>query len=198
MTPTGVIMKICKECEKEFQEKVSFEKYCSRLCCSKNNQRKISEKFKNDPELRKKKTEYERQRNAKVGRRRDRIKHNAEEKERYRKKNGINSDSDLRCAPKGSGTLTKHGYRQIIKHGHPNCRKNGDMFEHVFIMSEHIGRPLIKGETVHHKNGIREDNRIENLEIWHRSQPPGQRLNEKIEWCKEFLANYGYDVVQRK
>ena len=156
------------------------------------------EKFKNDPELRKKKTEYERLRNAKVGRRRDRIKHNAEEKERYRKKNGINSDADLRCAPKGSGTLTKHGYRQITKHGHPNCRKNGDMFEHVFVMSEHLKRALVKGETVHHKNGIRDDNRIENLELWSHSHPFGQRVEDKIEWCKEFLAIYSYDVVKRK
>lgn len=124
--------------------------------------------------------------------------HSEKEKIRYWKKNGIKTKDDLKVSQKGVGCLTKHGYRKITKKGHPNAWKSGEMFEHVFVMSEHIERALVKGETVHHKNGIRDDNRIENLELWHRSQPPGQRLTEKIEWCKEFLAIYGYDVVQRK
>jgi HNH endonuclease len=126
-----------------------------------------------------------------------RLRKNLIEKERYRKKNRIFSDEDLKCAPKGSGTLTRHGYRQIMMKNHPNSRRGGSMFEHVFVMAQYLGRSLRKGETVHHKNGIKNDNRIENLELWSGSHPYGQRIEDKIQWCKEFLEIYGYDVIKK-
>lgn len=190
-------MKNCIRCNVEFQEKVSFEKYCSLDCCKRSQHDKEMTRRRTNPEYRKKRNDREIARRHKK-RQEDpleRKKHADDEKQRYRRKNNIISDADLKLAPAGSGCITKYGYRKIHKKNHPNAWKNGDIFEHVFIMSEYLERPLRKGETVHHKNGIKIDNRIENLELWSKSHPYGQRVEDKIEWCKEFLAQYGYTVI---
>lgn len=62
--------------------------------------------------------------------------------------------------------------------------------QHRVVMEEHIGRKLIDGESVHHKNGDRTDNRLENLELWSKSQPSGQRVADKVKWAKELLSIY--------
>lgn len=63
------------------------------------------------------------------------------------------------------GISLERGYIRIWRPEHPMARKNGYVFAHRLIMSEHIGRYLTKSEIIHHKNGNRQDNRIENLEI---------------------------------
>ena len=92
---------------------------------------------------------------------------------------------------KGGRHIDRFGYVQVWKPEHPNAKMAGYIHEHRLVMSEHLGRPLKTHENVHHKNGNRQDNRLTNLELWTTSQPSGSRIEEKIEWAKNLLKEYG-------
>lgn len=88
--------------------------------------------------------------------------------------------------------VNANGYKLITMPEHPNALSNGMVPEHRLIMSQALGRPLRRDETVHHRNGIRTDNRIENLELWSRSHGPGQRVEDQVRWAKAILEQYGH------
>jgi len=62
-------------------------------------------------------------------------------------------------------------------------------------MEGHIGRSLLGSETVHHVNGVRNDNRVENLELWSSAQPYGQRVDDKVAWAIDTLRTYRPDAL---
>lgn len=63
------------------------------------------------------------------------------------------------------GRLFHKGYILVHAPDHPNAEKRGYIPEHRLVMSKHLNRPLKPWEMVHHINGIRDDNRLENLKL---------------------------------
>ena len=92
------------------------------------------------------------------------------------------------------GGRTKHhaGYPMVWMPDHPRARTAVKyVFEHIIVMERILGRHLFSDESVHHRNGIRDDNRPENLELWVRPQPNGIRAVEALAWAREIIARYG-------
>lgn len=96
---------------------------------------------------------------------------------------------------KGGRITTKFGYVKKYAPEHPKKITNY-VLEHRLVMEEILGRYLEPNEEVHHINGIRNDNSKENLELWVKSQPPGQRVDDMIEFCYNFLKKYKPEILK--
>lgn len=87
-------------------------------------------------------------------------------------------------SPIGTRKLSRSGYMTVkLESGYWEL-------EHRAVMSAHLGRDLVNDENVHHVNGDRTDNRLENLELWSSRQPTGQRIEDKVAWAEDILRLY--------
>lgn len=91
------------------------------------------------------------------------------------------------------GRKYHQGYILVYEPNHPNAISHGYVFEHRLIFEKHLGRYLDIGEVVHHKNGIKDDNRIENLELFEgNGKHIRKELKEKGNWLKRVGFQKGH------
>jgi hypothetical protein len=87
------------------------------------------------------------------------------------------------------GCIDRNGYRKVGWKG---------VYLHRIVMEQMLGRRLLPGENVHHKNGNRDDNRPENLELWISRQPTGQRVEDIVKDATEKLSLYAPERLKQE
>jgi hypothetical protein len=100
---------------------------------------------------------------------------------------------------KGGRRKNSQGYILIYSPNHPRKNKQNCVREHRLVVEKHIGRFITEGEVVHHKNHIRTDNRIENLQLLTKvehdrltnaERPKKKKLRKTCPYCQKVFFVY--------
>ena len=105
------------------------------------------------------------------------------------------ADQPVKKSDGSGGTHQGYHYVPVPRNLRPLVGGIAWVGEHRLVMAMHLARPLLPDEVVHHRNGNRSDNRIENLELWSTSHPKGQRVSDIVSFGIEMLTRYAPELA---
>lgn len=95
--------------------------------------------------------------------------------------------------------LNNDGYVMIYEPDHPKAIGGGWVLEHRFVVEQYLGQILGRDEHVHHINGVKHDNRLENLEVMDgndHARLSSQEYRDGVEAMKADLVRYRTELAR--